>query len=112
MAQKANARKKVTTVSATDATVETFIGNQLISKSRTTLAANPSGPRTTSGQWDGCASHNTTTSYYADTAPAPSTGRIAWVENVDGTATTHTSASVAGSSYMSLYLLVGELIQY
>ena len=67
----------------------TTVGGQLISQSQTTL--NTGGPVTTitEQQWDGTAWHATTTGYFPDDASAPSTGRIQWIENADGTASTY-----------------------
>jgi RHS repeat-associated protein len=82
------ARKTVTTVSGNESLAETFILNQLVAKSRITLGSISGDPVTTSEKWDGTAWHITTTAYYSDTTVAPATGRIKWIENSDGTATT------------------------
>jgi RHS repeat-associated protein len=97
MAQRANARKTVLQVSANEALTEEFIGGTLVSKSKTTLGVIDGDPVTTSERWDGSAWHTTTTAYFPDTAAAPSTGRIKWIENSDGTATTYSYATVSGS---------------
>lgn len=97
IAQRANARKMVTQVSANEALTEQYIEGQLVSKSRTTLGAISGDPVTTSERWDGSAWHVTTTAYFPDTADAPATGRIKWIENSDGTATTYNYATVSGA---------------
>jgi RHS repeat-associated protein len=97
LAQRSTARRTVTTVSANDSLVETFVGSQLVAKSRTTLSASTSDPFTTTEKWDGTAWHVTTTGYYPDSFSAPATGRIQWLENSDGTATTYSYATVAGN---------------
>ena len=97
LAQRSTARRTVTTVSANDSLVETFVASQLVAKSRTTLSASTSDPVTTVEKWDGTAWHVTATGYYPDSFAAPATGRIQWLENSDGIATTYTYATVAGN---------------
>jgi RHS repeat-associated protein len=97
MTQRANARKTVLQVSANEALTEESIGGTLVSKSKITLGAIGGDPVTTSEAWDGNAWHINTTAYFPDTAAAPSTGRIKWIENSDGTATTYSYATVSGS---------------
>lgn len=97
IAQRANARKTETTVTASDSTVIVTVAGQLISKTKTTLATGVSEIMTTAGQWDGSGWHTTTTGYFLDSAASPSTGRIKWVEDADGTATTYTYAILDGS---------------
>ena len=97
IAQRANARKTVLQVSANEALTEEFIGGELVSKSKITLGVIGGDPVTTSERWDGSAWHTNTTAYFPDTAAAPSTGRIKWIENSDGTATTYSYATVSGS---------------
>ena len=63
LAQRAAARRTVTTVSAAESLVETFVATQLVAKSRTTLSASTSDPVTTVEKWDGTAWHVTTTAY-------------------------------------------------
>jgi RHS repeat-associated protein len=95
--QRANARKKVTTVSANDSVVEKFVEGQFVGRSKITLTPGTTETVTTSQQWDGSAWHITTTAYYPDSAPAPSTGRIKWIEKSDGTAKTYSYATVSGN---------------
>ena len=94
MAQRADARKTVTTVSANETLVEIFVSGQLIAKSKTTLGAIANDPFKTAEKWDGSAWHVTTTGYFSDSAVAPATGRIKWIKNSDGTATTYGYATV------------------
>jgi RHS repeat-associated protein len=97
IAQRALARKTVTTVSGNESLVETFIGSQLVAKSRITLGSISGDPVTTSEKWDGTAWHVTTTAYHSDTTVAPATGRIKWIENSDGTAATYSYANPSGN---------------
>jgi RHS repeat-associated protein len=97
MPQRSNARKTVTTVSAQESLVETYVAGQLISKSKTTLGEIGGYPVTTNEKWDGSAWHVTTTAYYPDSATAPATGRIKWIEKNDGTAATFAYAIVSGN---------------
>ena len=97
LAQRSTARRTVTTVSANDSLVETFVASQLVAKSRTTLSTSTSDPVTTVEKWDGTAWHVTATGYYPDSFAAPATGRIQWLENSDGTATTYSYTTVAGN---------------
>jgi RHS repeat-associated protein len=95
--QRENALKTVTTVSANDTLTEVTLAGTLISKSKITLGEIGGSPVTTSEEWDGSAWHTTTTAYFPDTATAPSTGRIQWIEKSDGTATTYSYAIVGGN---------------
>lgn len=97
IAQRANAAKSVTQISANEALTEEFIEGQLVSKSRITLGTILGDPATTSERWDGNAWHVSTTAYFPDTANTPTTGRIKWIENSDGTSTTYSYALVNGS---------------
>ena len=92
--QRGDARKTVTTVSANETVVEIFVSGQLIAKSKTTLGAIANDPFKTAEKWDGNSWHVTTTGYFSDSAVAPATGRIKWIENNDGTATTYGYATV------------------
>jgi YD repeat-containing protein len=93
---KTTAKTTVTTVDANDTVVEVFVGTQLISKTKTTLGTFGSLPITKTHRWDGEYWHVTATAYYTDDAAAPSTGRIKWIENSDGTAATYSYATVSG----------------
>ncbi len=97
MDQRENARKSVTTSSANESLVENFVAGQLVSKSKTTLTSQATETITTSEEWDGSAWHITTTGYFPDNAPVPSTGRIKWIENSDGTAATYSYSTVSGN---------------
>lgn len=97
IAQRASARRKVTTVTANESISESYVANQLVARSRNTLTAGIAETITTSEQWDGAAWHVTTTAYYLDTAAAPSTGRLKWIEDSSGTATTTSYATVGGN---------------
>ena len=97
LAERANARKTVTAVSANESLVETTVGGQSVAKSRTTLSAIAGDPVTTSEKWDGSAWHVTTTAYFPDSAAAPASGRIKWVEKSDGTAASYSYATVNGN---------------
>ena len=97
LAQRANARKTVTTVSANESLVETTVAGQLVGKSRTTLSVFAGDPVTTSEKWDGSAWHVTTTAYFSDSAAAPASGRIKWVEKSDGTAASYSYTTVNGN---------------
>ena len=96
IAQRDNARKTVTEISANETLTETTLAGILISKTKTTLGTISGDPITTSEAWDGAAWHITTTAYFPETAAAPSTGRIKWIETSDGTATTYSYATVSG----------------
>ncbi len=84
-----NARRKVTSVNGSVSTEENYVGSQLISRTQTTL--DTSGPITTLAkqQWDGTTWHTSTTGYFPDNAGDPSAGRVCWIENADGTASTY-----------------------
>lgn len=95
LAQRSSARRTVTTVSADESLVETYVASQLIAKSRTKLGSIANDPFTTSEKWDGTAWHVTTTCYFQDTALAPATGRIKWLEKV--TTQVHKKSNIAFS---------------
>jgi RHS repeat-associated protein len=65
-------------------------------------------PITTAETWDGNAWHVTTTAYHPDNAAAPSTGRIAWIENSDGTASTYSYATVGGNLVVTIRSGAGD----
>jgi hypothetical protein len=96
MDQRTNARKTVTTVSANESIAESYVAGQLVSKHKNTTTLGATEQLTTRENWDGAAWHTTTTAYYLDNAAAPNTGRIKWIENSDGTATTYSYATVSG----------------
>jgi RHS repeat-associated protein len=101
MSQRFNARKKVATVSTSDSLEESYIGSQLVSKSKKTATAVSGEIITTREKWDGSAWHITTTAYYPNDAPAPSAGRMKWIEGADGTATTYSYATASGNLVMT-----------
>jgi len=90
-----NTVTKTTTVNGGTATELTTVGSSsVISQSSTTLGSADDGTTTIQvGQYDGANWHYTTTGYYPETATAPNTGRIKWIENADGTASTYTYGS-------------------
>jgi RHS repeat-associated protein len=94
MAQRIDARKTVTTTSANETLVETSVAGQLVSKSRTTIGVDSGDPVTTAEKWDGSAWHTTKTAYHPDSATESEAGRIKWIENSDGTATTYAYETV------------------
>ncbi len=107
MAQRANARRTVTTVEGNTTTVDSYVASRLISRSRTKLLLGAAETITSQESWDGTSTadsawHKTVTGYYLDTASAPNTGRINWVENSDGTAENYSYATVGGNLVMTV----------
>lgn len=96
MAQRVNARKTITRVSANESIAESYVAGQLVSKHRNTTTLGAAERINTDEKWDGNAWHVTTTSYHSDNAAAPNTGRIKLIENSDGTASTYTYATING----------------
>jgi RHS repeat-associated protein len=110
--EREQAKKTVTTVTASDSTVESFVAGQLVSISQSTLIPGEEENLTITKNWTGTGDPTnpdswqvTTTSYYPesldpldplDPAPNPSTGRIKWVEKSDGTASTYSYSSAGG----------------
>ena len=97
MDEPAKARKVVTTVEATSSVTETFVAGTLVAKTKVTLNVGASETLVTSERWDDTIPHVDTTAYHPDTAAAPNTGRIKWVEQSDGTASIY-SYAIAGET--------------
>jgi len=95
----ADALQKVTTVNGSSFTVVTTVGGQTLSSSQTTLNVGVTLTTLTTQQSDGTAQHTTTIGYFSDDASAPNTGRVAWIENSDGTASTYVYSNI--SNYLT-----------
>jgi RHS repeat-associated protein len=107
MAQRDDARRTITIVDGETTTVESFVADQLVSKSRTKLINGTTETITSQEAWDGTSTaesawHKTLTAYYLETEAAPRTGRIKWIEHSDGTAENYSYQTVGGNLVMTV----------
>ncbi len=96
LTSRISARKTVTIVTGNESVEKRYVAGNLIGESKTTSAPGSTERLLKTEKRDGNTWHTTTTAYFGENVGAPSTGRIKWVENTDGTAVTYTYAMVNG----------------